>query len=76
MEANGIKKENFLLATILPLNNAIAICGAKPQGLLGITLYKEAISTSKTKLHAIDLSIFIFLNLCHKNRQLHFRSNF
>jgi len=59
MEASGIKKENFLSEIMLPLKSAIAICGANPRGLPGIIRYNEAISTSKTKLPAIDLSIFI-----------------
>ena len=46
-----------------PANKAIAICGAKPRGLPGITLYKEAITINNKKLTSTDLSIFIFINL-------------
>ena len=59
MDNKGNRKEYCLFLTILPLNNAMANCGAKPKGLPGIILYKDAITISKTKLTIIDLSIFI-----------------
>jgi len=67
METNGKRKANFLFLTMLPLNNAIAIWGAKPGTLPGMILYKEAIARSKTKLPTIDLSIFMLYLLSRQN---------
>ena len=49
----------FLVANKDPLNNAMAICGAKPIGLLGIILYKALIATIITKARIICLFNFI-----------------
>jgi hypothetical protein len=49
----------FLLTNKEPPNNAIAICGAKPKGLPGNTLYNALIATMITNAKIICLFNFI-----------------
>jgi hypothetical protein len=61
METNGNKKAYcFLLANNEPPNNAMAICGAKPKGLPGKTLYNALITTMIT--NAATICLFNFIN--------------
>jgi len=67
MENIGNAKAHTLFFIAIPPNNAMAICGANPQGRLSKTLYSEQAAINSTKETIVDFESFMDIFLDHLN---------